>query len=121
MTGAEICPSIFWIMKMRPWRKACAQAQCKEQAILLLKLCAAFWGISNAKCEIKSIFLETDGKFQSTGNRTEKISTFHLVLGGYQLEVGTWDCDCCSAGGLGQVAIGQMSLLQTHRSSWQPG
>lgn len=34
----------------------------------------------------KEHFLETDGKFQSTGNGTEKISTFHLVLGGYCLK-----------------------------------
>lgn len=69
----------------------------------------------------KEQVLDTDRKFQTSGNRTEKISTSPLVCGWqHQLGVGTWDCDC-SAVGLGQVAIRQMSLLQNHHSTWQPG
>lgn len=97
---------------MTPWKE--------DQAILLLKLRATIWGIFCAKCGGKKHFLETDRKFQSTGNRTGQISAFRLVFGGYQLEVITWDRDCCSASGLGQVAIGQMSLWQTHQEqSWR--
>lgn len=120
-TGAETCQSIFWITKIRPWRKDCAQTPWKEeQAISLLKLCAAFWGVSYAKCKIKSIFQKQVGKFRALVIELRKSQLFipSLEVTSSKSACGT---DCCSAGGLGQVAIGQKFVLQTHRSSWQPG
>ena len=77
MMGAEICPNIFWITKFRPWRKACAQTLRKEeQAILLLKLCAAFQGISYAKCKIKSIFQKQTGNFRALVTELRKSQLF---------------------------------------------
>lgn len=102
-------------------KSLCVDSMESRASYFAFKALCCILGHFLCQAQNKEHFLETDGKFQSTGNRTEKISTFHLVLGGYQLEVGTWDCECCSAGGLGHVAIGQMSLLQTHRSSWQTG
>lgn len=82
---------------------------------------ALCYNLGHFLCQVwkEKHFLETDRKFQSTGNRSEQISAFHLVFGGYQRKVITWDRDCCSASGLGQVAIGQMSLWQIHQQSWR--
>lgn len=47
-------------------------------------------------CQVpdKEQFLDTDRKYQTSGNRTEKISTSPSVHGWqHQLDIGTWDCD----------------------------
>lgn len=58
---------------------------------MCLKLSAGFWAISYAKFKIKSICRNRRADL-STGNGTEKMSAFHIVLQGSQPKVSTWDC-----------------------------
>lgn len=94
ITGTEICPKIFWEKILE--KSLCAQAWWQEeQAILLLRLCTAFWDICYAECQIKSSFQTQTGNFRPVITELKKkISTSPLVCGWqHQPDVGTWDCD----------------------------
>lgn len=120
ITRTEICPKIFQEKILE--KSLCIGSVARRAGYFAFK--ALYCILGHLLCQVpdKEQFLDTDRKYQTNGNRTEKNLHFSfsswLATPAWYWHVGLW---LCSAVGLGQVAIRQMSLLQSHHSTWQPG
>lgn len=119
ITGTEIFPKTFW---ERTLEKSLCIGLVARTGNFAFKDLSCILGHFLCQVPNKEQFLDTDRKFQTSGNRTEKNINFSfspwLAMPAWFWHVGLW---LCSAAGFGQVAIRQMSLLQSHHSTWQPG
>lgn len=92
ITGTEICPKIFQEKILE--KSLCIGSVVRRAGYFAFKVLCCILGHLLCQVPNKEQFSDTGRKFQTSGNRTEKIPTSLLVHGWqHQLAVGMWDCD----------------------------